>query len=147
MSAVVAHPPRPQIGIGLLIVRGNTVLLGQRKNSHGQGEYSTPGGHLEAGESFEDCSRRELEEEAGKALKIKNLRFLCVTNLTKYLPKHYVDIGMVAEWQSGEARVMEPDKLLSWDWYDLDDLPSPLFASGHNFIAALHSGQHYFTGA
>jgi len=139
--------PRPQIGIGLLVVRGNTILLGQRKSSHGSGEYGGPGGHLEAMESFEDCIKREMREEVGTKMKIKNLRFLCITNLTKYPPKHYVDIGMVADWRSGEPVLMEPDKLVSWDWYDLDNLPTPFFACLDNYLEALRSGTRYFPHA
>lgn len=144
MKASNSEIDRPQVGLGLLVVRHNTILLGQRRSSHGSGEYATPGGHLESTESFEDCLLRELEEEAGPEFKIKNLGFLCVTNLTKYPPKHYVDIGMVAEWDAGEPKVMEPTKLETWDWYDLDNLPSPLFGCVDNYIEAYRNGQKYF---
>lgn len=32
----------------------------RRKGAHGGGEYALPGGHLEHGESFEQCSKREV---------------------------------------------------------------------------------------
>lgn len=136
---------RPQVGIGLMIVRENQIMLGRRIGSHGAGEYAGFGGHLEAGESFAECTLRELEEEGGTDLKIKDLRFLCVTNLLKYLPKHYVDIGMVAEWESGEAQVMEPDKVESWEWYDIDNLPSPLFGVITNYVEAYKTGKVEFS--
>lgn len=79
-------------------MRGGTILLGKRKNAHGEGEYAGIGGHLELLESFEACVLRELSEEAGPHVKIRNVRFLCITNLKTYVPKHYIDIGMVAEW-------------------------------------------------
>ncbi len=147
MEILKTEMARPKVGIGLLIVRGNSILLGQRKASHGVGEYGGPGGHLEGMESFEDCIMRELIEEAGTDIKIKNLGFLCVTNLTKYPPKHYVDIGMVAEWESGEPIVMEPGKLVSWDWYDLVSLPSPLFGCEENYIEAYQTERRYFSTA
>jgi 8-oxo-dGTP diphosphatase len=134
---------RPKIGIGLMIIKGNKVLLGKRKNSHGAGEYGSVGGHMEYMESFESCVRRELAEEAGEDLKIKNLRFLCVDNVKEYDPKHYVDIGMVAEWDSGEAVVIEPDKVETWDWYDMDDLPTPLFIIDR-YIDAYKTGQYFY---
>lgn len=68
---------RPQVGIGLLIVKGNRILLGKRKSPHGFGEFGAPGGHLEGMESFEDCILREFREEAGDTMKLKSLRF-CV---------------------------------------------------------------------
>lgn len=136
---------RPKVGIGLLLVRGTTILLGQRLSSHGPGQYGGPGGHLELMESFEDCIMRELREEAGTAIQIKNLRYLCTTNLTKYAPKHYVDIGMIAEWASGEPIVMEPTKLLSWGWHEIDHPPGVLFGCAENYFEAYKTGRHYFS--
>src|SRR3989344_8808484 len=85
----------PKVGIGIFLIKDGHILLGRRKGSHGEGEYALPGGHFELGESFEDCVLRELAEEAGSAIKISRPKFLCVTNLRKYAPKHYVDIGML----------------------------------------------------
>jgi 8-oxo-dGTP diphosphatase len=141
----VEEKQKPKVGVGLLLIKGNQVLLGKRKGAHGSGEYGGPGGHLELMESFEGGLRREIEEEAGSKLKIKNLRFLCVTNLRKYAPKHYIDIGMVADWEAGEPQVMEPDKLENWKWYDIGNLPAPLFAVEPNYVKAYKTGQTYFT--
>jgi 8-oxo-dGTP diphosphatase len=102
---------RPLVGLGLMLLKDGKVLLGKRKSALGNGEYSGLGGHLEALESFEESLLREVAEEGGPDLKLKNLRFLCVSNLTKYAPKHYVDIGMIADWESGEPQVMEPKNL------------------------------------
>lgn len=135
---------RPKVGVGLLLIKNGKILLGKRKSPHGTGEYGGIGGHLELMESFEDCILRELKEEAGP-VKIKNLRFLCLTNLRKYNPKHYVDVGMVAEWSSGIPTVMEPEKLESWDWYDMDHLPSPIFAVEDYYIDAFRTGKTYFS--
>jgi len=135
---------RPKVGVGLLLIRDGKILLGRRKNAHGDGEYGGAGGHLEFLESFEDGLRRELDEEIGPQVKIKNIDFLCVTNLTKYAPKHYIDIGMTAEWVAGEPKIMEPDKIEGWSWYDIDNLPSPLFGVIHNYVIAYKTGQKYF---
>jgi len=86
---------RPKVGVGLLLIKDRKILLGKRKGAHGAGEYAGFGGHLEGLETFEDGLLRELAEEGGPDIKVKNLRFLSVTNLRKYAPKHYVDIGMI----------------------------------------------------
>lgn len=135
---------RPKVGVGLLIVKGGKILLGKRKGAHGEGEYAGAGGHLEQLESFEECSLRELAEEAGASLKVKNIRFLCVTNLRKYAPKHYIDIGMVAEWDDGNPEIMEPDKLENGNWYDMNDLPTPLFGVIPKYVEAYKTGRDYF---
>ncbi|MCX6719178.1 MAG: NUDIX domain-containing protein, partial [Candidatus Taylorbacteria bacterium] len=116
-------------------------MLGKRRGSHGSGEYAFPGGHLEYLESFESCAKREIEEECG--IKVKNLRFQYVANVTKYAPKHYVHIGLVADWRSGESKVLEPDKLESWNWYDIDNLPKPLFEMCKMAINFFKSNKNY----
>lgn len=108
-----------------MIFNGNKILLGKRKGSHGEGEYAFPGGHLDYMETFEQCARRETKEETG--IKIKNIRFQHLSNIRKYNPKHYVHIGLVADYQSGEPKVLEPERCESWNWYSLNKLPKPLF--------------------
>jgi 8-oxo-dGTP diphosphatase len=135
--------PSTKVGISVVVVKDNKILLGKRKGSHGSGEYACPGGHLEYLESFETCAKRETLEETG--IEIENIRFLCVTNLTKYAPKHYVDIGLVVDWKSGVPTIREEEKCDGWDWYDLDSLPKPLFGCVSNFIEALKTGKTYFT--
>ncbi len=135
-------PQRPKVGIGLLVFKEGKVLLGKRKGAHAAGVYGGPGGHLEHLESFAQCAKREAQEEAG--IEITNIRFLCVTNFTTYAPKHYVDIGLIADWGSGDPQVLEPDKCGSWDWYDRDNLPEPLFDVVKNYIQALKTGKIFF---
>lgn len=79
-----------KVGIGVLVFKDGKVLLCKRKGSHGAGEYGGPGGHLEFGESILDCARRECREEVG--IEIKNIRFLCVSNILRY-SNQYIDIS------------------------------------------------------
>ena len=138
------EPSQVKVGLGLLVVKDGQILLGKRKGSHGAGEYSGPGGHLEPLERLEDSLLREVAEEVGPAFKVKNLRFLCVSNITNYAPKHYVDIGMTAVWEAGEPQVMEPDKQEGWDWYDMESPPSPLMPNVALYIQAYKTGKVYF---
>lgn len=133
---------RPRVGIGVMIIKNGRVLLGKRKSSHGTGEYAWPGGHMEYTESFERCAKRETFEEAG--IEIENVRFLRLLNLKDYAPKHYVDIGLVADWKSGEPRVCEPDKIESWNWYEMDKLPAPLFSALPTYFEAYKTGKNYY---
>jgi 8-oxo-dGTP diphosphatase len=135
LAAMVDEAQRPRVGIAVLVVKDGKLLLGKRRGAHGAGEYASPGGHLEHGESFEACAAREAREEAG--IEIGPLRFLRVLNLTHYAPRHYVDVAFAADWLAGEPVVREPDKAEGWAWYDLDALPSPLFATLPTAIAAL----------
>lgn len=124
---------RPKVGLGVLIIKDGKVLFGQRLNAHGEGTWCPPGGHVEYGESFENCARREVAEETG--LTIKNVTFITTTNdLHVSENKHYVTIIMRADWESGEPQVLEPDKMVKWGWFDWDNLPSPLFLSIQNLV-------------
>lgn len=133
---------RPKVGIGVMIVKDGKVLLGKRKGSHGEGQYAWPGGNMEYMESFEECAKRETLEETG--MHIHNIRFLRLMNLKQYAPKHYVDIGLVADWESGEPQIMEPEKTEGWDWYDIDELPQPLFSTIPSYIEAYKTGKNYW---
>jgi 8-oxo-dGTP diphosphatase len=131
-----------RVGIGVLIFKDGRLLLGRRKDFHGAGEYEVPGGELDYMESFESCARREVREETG--LEIDNIRFLDLQNLKAYAPKHYVDIGLVADWKSGEPKALEPEVCDGWSWYEMNDLPKPLFEALKADIDALKTGQKMF---
>lgn len=143
--------PRPMVGVGILVVQETEddikVLLGKRKGSHGEGEWATPGGHMENGEAPEDAALRELAEECGPHFQVSRPRFLCVTNLRNYLPKHYIDISLIAHYRSGSPETMEPDKCEGWEWHSIDELPGPRFGIVDNAVIAYHTGQFYFPNA
>jgi 8-oxo-dGTP diphosphatase len=133
---------RPRVGVGVMVIKDGKVLLGMRKGSHGAGEWSWPGGHMEYMESFEGCAKREVMEEAG--IEIENVRFLRLLNLKDYAPKHYVDIGLVADWKSGEPIACEPEKIGDWQWRAIDDIPSPHFIALPTYFEALKTGQNFW---
>ena len=122
----------PGVGVGVYIRKEGKVLLGLRKGGYGAGEWCAPGGKMEMKESPEECAVRETLEEAG--IEIGNLRFITITNDIHKVGTHYVTASFVADWKSGEVRVMEPDKLERWEWFSWGSLPEPLFLSTRNFV-------------
>ncbi len=117
---------RPRVGIGVFIIRDDQVLLGKRKNAHGAGAWSAPGGHLEYQETWAECARREVWEETG--LPITNIRFGAITNdIFSEEQLHYITISMVAEYVAGEPKVLEPDKFEELRWFAWENLPQPCF--------------------
>jgi 8-oxo-dGTP diphosphatase len=133
---------QPQVGVGVMIIKDGSVLLGQRKGSHGEGEYAFPGGHLEYMESFEQCAQRETLEECG--IMIENVRFQFVANVQTYAPRHYVHVGLLADWHSGTPEVLEPEASGAWAWYDLDNLPQPLFEMSRLAVESCKTGRNYY---
>lgn len=107
-------------------MRDSKVLIGHRIGAHGANTWSIPGGHIEFGESWETCARREVKEETG--LDLEHVTFLGVTDDYDIGEgKHYVTIFMKASCTTGEPRICEPDKLEELRWCDWEQIPSPRF--------------------
>jgi 8-oxo-dGTP diphosphatase len=123
---------RPWVGVGCVPVRDGEVLLIHRRGAHGGGTWSTPGGHLDPGESVEACAARETFEEVG--LSVSNVRFGAITN-DVFEQRHYVTIWMVADVLTGDARVADAEEVIDVGWFGWDELPSPLFLSFENLVA------------
>lgn len=119
---------KPRVGVAVLIINSdNQLLLGKRKKSIGVDNWGTPGGHLELGESLEECAIREVFEETG--LQITNPKFLAITNdYFAINSKHYISIFMVAAFPSNQVvKNCEPDKTEAWHWFNVNNLPQGLF--------------------
>jgi len=127
---------RPVVGVGVLIWRGQKLLLGERLAQGQQACWQFPGGHLENNESVIACARREVLEETG--LCIKSLRHLGFTDLPfEIAQKKYMTLLVSCDYKSGEAETLEPEKCARWQWFDYRELPAPLFAPITNFLAQI----------
>lgn len=116
------------VGVGILIFNeNNEVLMGQRLNSLGAGGWSPPGGHLEFGETFEQCAVREAFEETGLTLSTPS--FVALTNnVFKDESKHFIVIFMKAPFPIGQEILhKEHHKTTEWKWFKLNDLPTNIF--------------------
>lgn len=135
----------PRLGIGVMIQNEKgEVLLGLRKGSHGSGEWSFPGGHLEMGETIFETAKRETKEETN--LDINNFELISVADEMRYLKtdgKHYLNIGVKGLYEGGEAVVMETDKCEKWKWFDLDNLPDTLFEGTELIIKNFNANRIY----
>ena len=124
---------RPKIGVNVFVIKDNKLLLGQRKNTSGDGDWGLPGGHLEFGESLIFGASRELGEETG--IKAKNLKFLNMVN-DPNPDYHYLHLSFIAEDFEGEPKLTEPDKCYGWEWFDLTALPINIFVGHQKNIKA-----------
>lgn len=125
---------RPRVGVAALIRREREILLMRRFGSHGAGTWATPGGHLEYGESPEDCAVRETYEETGLSLGTPAL--LTITNdVFSELQRHYITLWMLAEWRGGEPAIAAPDEADAIAWFVHDQLPDPLFLCLRNLLS------------
>lgn len=118
--------PVVRVGVGVLIRdRKGRVLVGRRKGSHGAGEYALPGGHLELGETFEECARRETREECGMELRPGKLPHVATTQDAFSPTKQYVTVFVLADPADERAspKNMEPHKCDGWEYCALKDVP------------------------
>lgn len=124
----------PCIGVACIVKQNKKLLLGKRKGSHGSGNWAFPGGHLEFKEKVEDCAIHELLEETGlQALSIYIGPW--VENFMEDAKKHYITIFAFIDKFNGKLNILEPSKCISWKWFDLDRLPTPLFSPISSLIA------------
>ena len=92
---------RPIPAVGVVCLRGDSVLLIRRGTPPRQGEWSLPGGRIEPGERAMDAALRELREETGVEAEITGL-IAVVDGLFPEAGRHYVLIDYAARWLSGK---------------------------------------------
>src|SRR5215210_2443210 len=118
--------PEPKVGVAIVITKDDQVLLMKRKGVHGKETWSTPGGHLDFGETPEQCAAREAKEEVG--LDVVDIRFLAVTNdIFEISERHYLTIWMEGKSISNDPLIAAENEVEEIGWYAWDALPSPLF--------------------
>ncbi len=133
----------PGVGVGVIVIRdfvnGNNkekkILLGKRISNYGKNTWCFPGGKLDFGETPENCAIRETYEETGLKIKKSSIRKGPYTNdVSESRESHYITLYFTAEWESGEAKVMEPEKCAEWRWFSWNNLPEPLFLPTRNLV-------------
>lgn len=135
----------PRVGIGVMIKNhNNEILLGLRKGSHGSGEWSFPGGHVEFGEKIFETAKREVKEETG--LEIEKFELISVADEMRYIKSdgnHYLGLGVAGLYKGGDPKIMEPDKCIEWRWFSLSELPLNLFEGTQLVLSNFKKGVVY----
>jgi len=130
------YPPRPIVGIGIVVIKGNEVLLCRRGKPPNIGSWTLPGGAQEIGETCEDAARRELLEETG--IVAGDLHFCAHVNVIRRdddgrVRFHYTILDFATRWESGD--LMAGSDVSEAVWARLDDLePYGLWTEAHRVI-------------
>jgi NAD+ diphosphatase len=108
--------PRISPVVMVLISRGDELLLA-RSHRFKPGVYSALAGFVEAGETLEQCARREVLEEVG--IEITNLRYFGSQ------PWPFPDSLMMAFFADYAAGTINPDpkEIEDAKWFPLSELP------------------------
>ena len=139
---------KPGVGVGVMILKDNKVLLGLRNPDKikgdseikGEGTWTMPGGKVEFMEKLVDAAKRELEEET--SLVATKLDLLCISDdMTD--TAHYVTVGFIVSEYEGEVKTMEPETIMEWKWFDIDDLPVNIYKPSLKCIEKYKQGIVY----
>lgn len=123
------YPPRPIVGIGIVVLRPGAVLVTRRGHPPNEGSWALPGGAQKLGETAEQAARRELREETG--LEVGPMLLAGQVDSITHDPDgriryHYTIIDFAAAWTGGIAlpgsdataarwlRFSEIDSVLTW---------------------------------
>lgn len=130
------YPARPIVGIGLVVLKADSVLLVRRGKPPNIGSWTLPGGAQEVGETVEQAARRELLEET--ALTVGPLHFAAhVDNIRQdaagRVQFHYTILDFAARWESGEP--IAGSDVTEAVWAPLDGLETfRLWSEAHRVI-------------
>ena len=122
---------------------GRVLLLHRTKkqNDENGGKYIGVGGKFEAGESPEDCMRREVFEETGYRPLAHRYRGI-VTFVSDEYGTEYMHLFTASDW-TGELRECDEGELA---WIDKADLLSlTLWEGDRIFLRLLDSDQPFFS--
>ena len=131
------YPTRPFVGIGIVVIKGDHVLLCRRGKPPNIGTWTLPGGAQDLGETCEDAARRELMEET--ALSVGALHFCAHVDVVRRddderVRFHYTILDFAARWESGEP--LAGSDVSEVQWAPMDALePYALWSEAHRVIA------------
>lgn len=137
MNSNRLYPDRPIVGVGVVVLRGNEVLLIRRAKPPVSDNWSIPGGAQEIGETVREAARREVAEETGIGIEIVGLIDV-VDGITRddegRAKFHYTLVDFAALWRSGEARAASDAAAARWA--GLDEIAEiPLWDETRRIIA------------
>ena len=135
-------------GLGVILEKDGKILLGMRHPDpnkadsvfRSSGEWCLPGGKLDFGETLEEGAIREVKEETG--IIIKNPKVISIHNC-KNEHAHFMTAGLITHEWEGEAKVMEPDEIVEWKWFNINDLPYPRYFPSFEVIENFIKGKFY----
>jgi 8-oxo-dGTP diphosphatase len=108
---------RPQIAVGAVVLHDGGLLMVRRGREPAKGLWTIPGGRVEHGEYLADALKREVREETGLDIEVKELLGI----LEVPADPHYVILDYVAV-PLGSSEAVAGDDVDEVRWVPLDEV-------------------------
>ncbi|NTV42466.1 MAG: NUDIX hydrolase [Syntrophobacteraceae bacterium] len=125
------YPEKPLVGVGAIIFRNDSVLLIQRGREPSRGKWSIPGGLVEVGESLHNAVAREVFEESGMDVTVRDLVVALdrvIHDADGKIEYHYVLLDFLCEAGPGEPA--PASDALNCAFVPIEDLPRFILTAG-----------------
>ena len=117
------YPSRPVVGVGVVVWRGDRILLIKRGKPPRQGQWSLPGGAQKLGETLAETARREVREETGIEIDLGDIIAtldLIDRDEAGHVRHHYTLVDFVAEGQ--ETTLQAGDDAADARWFSREEV-------------------------
>lgn len=123
----------PGLNVDILILDGTKVLLGLLSKEwlyEGKQVYGVPGREILFQETITDTVSRNIREEFD--CDCGDIQIISV-NTNRAFGNHYIGIGAVTSFK-GTPKLTPSKDWDTWEWHDLEKLPTNLFLAATNAI-------------
>ncbi len=123
------YPKAPLVGVGAVIQQDRKVLLIRRAYEPSKGLWSIPGGLVEVGETVQEATKREVEEETGILIELGQLIDVIDNIVRDEMGKvkfHYILVDFLAWPTSANPEIHPSSEALEARWFapkEIEELP------------------------
>jgi 8-oxo-dGTP diphosphatase len=99
------YPKAPIAAVGVVVLKGDRVLLVRRGKEPGRGRWGLPGGAVELGETVAQAAEREVDEECGIEVQVRDVIEVIdriIHDDDSQIRYHYILIDLLAEHRRGD---------------------------------------------
>jgi 8-oxo-dGTP diphosphatase len=114
----------------MVLIEDGKILLIKRGREPFLGQWATPGGRIEEGETAEECARREMKEETG--LDVEIIKLTGIYSDPKRDPRGIIAAAYLVRRVGGAVK--GGDDAAEAKWFELGKLP-PLCADHGKIVA------------